>query len=152
MSLEGVFLRMVYPPTSPKIDEILMIQPRSPDSDFSCLSIWAMVYLLVRKIDLRLTAIVKSHHSSGVSWILHGFLPASTEIPALFTSTSIRPNCITALVTSLLTASALLTSVSTKIAWPPFDLINSSVLMTSSPLTSARAFWWRSAQTRCAPS
>lgn len=81
-----MFLRMVYPPTSPKMDEMLMIQPRSPDSDFSCLSICAMVYLLVRKIDLRLTAIVKSHHSSGVSWILQGFLPASMEIPALFTS------------------------------------------------------------------
>lgn len=64
---------------------MLIIQPRSSEADFSCFNIWARTYLLTKKHDLVLMAMVMSNQFSGVSCNLSGSRPASTEIPALLT-------------------------------------------------------------------
>ena len=68
----------------PMIEDILTIQPRSPEECGGCSSICARAYLQPRNTDLALTVIVVSHTDSSVKWHTAG-VRASSATPALLT-------------------------------------------------------------------
>lgn len=77
-------LRLSRPATIPIMEDMLIIQPRSPEECGGCFNICAVAYLQPRKTDLTLTRIVVSQTSSSVKWHTAGVL-ASSATPALLT-------------------------------------------------------------------
>ncbi len=113
------------PPTNPQPEPVLMITPPP------AFSITGMAYLLIKKIDLTLTAITRSHSSSVVSNTV-----ARRIIPALLNRMSSPSNSSTVSRTARRQSAAWLTSQRIKMACPPSSLI---VWTTLSPPTSSRS-------------
>lgn len=83
-----LYLRLSSPATIPIIEDMLIIQPRSPEECGGCFNIWAVAYLQPKNTDLTLTRIVVSQTSSSVKWHTAGVL-ASSPTPALLTKLSL---------------------------------------------------------------
>lgn len=86
--LTCLYLRLSRPATIPIMEDMLIIQPRSPEKCGGCFNIWAVAYLQPKNTDLTLTRIVVSQMFSSVRWHTAGVL-ASSPTPALLTKLSL---------------------------------------------------------------